>query len=146
MANLIENTRVRFDYEILEELEAGIQLYGYEARSLREKRGSIKGARVIVRGGEAFLVGASIPAWQSANAPKSYDPERPRKLLLNHKEIMAVAHAEGSAGLTIVPLVVYNKGRYQKVKIGIARGKKKFDKRQDIKKRDDARRNARVGE
>jgi SsrA-binding protein len=142
--NLIENNRVRLDYDILEEFEAGLVLFGYEARSLRDKRGSLKGARVVVRGGEAYLVGASIPAWQPANAPKSYDPERPRKLLLSKKELIIVADAEGAAGLTIVPIVVYNKGRYQKIRIAVARGKKKYDKREDLKKKDDARRNQRI--
>ena len=65
---LIENQRVRFDYEILEELEAGIELFGYEVKSLRAKQGSLKGARVVARGGEAYLVGASIPAWQPAGS------------------------------------------------------------------------------
>src|SRR3989344_6594636 len=103
---LIENQRVRFDYEILEELEAGIELFGYEVKSLRAKQGSLKGARVVARGGEAYLVGATIPAWQIANAPKSYDSERSRRLLLKEKEIAHVSSAEGEKGLTIVPLKV----------------------------------------
>ena len=108
---LIENSRVGFDYEILEEIEAGISLLGHEVRSLRAGHGSLKGARVVARGGEAYLVGATIPAWQPANTPKSYDPERPRKLLLSTKEIAHVASAEGEKGLTIVPLNVYDKSR-----------------------------------
>ena len=97
--NLLENTRARFDYIILEEFEAGIQLLGFEARSIREKLGSLKGARVLVRGAEAFLVGASIPAWQKANAPKDFDPERNRKLLLNAKEIRELAHEFSEVGM-----------------------------------------------
>jgi SsrA-binding protein len=99
----------------------------------------LKGARVVARGGEAYLVGATIPAWQPANAPKSYDPERTRKLLLNRKQIAQVLSAEGEKGLTIIPLSVYNKGRNLKLEIAIARGKKAHDKRQDIKKRDTER-------
>lgn len=137
---LLRNERVQFDYTILEELEAGLELLGLEVKSLRSGRGSLKGARVVARDGEAYLVGATIPAWQVANAPKSYDPERPRKLLLSKKEIAHVASAEGQVGLTVVPISVYNRGRHLKLAIGIARGKKKADKRQDIKKRDDERR------
>lgn len=136
---LIENNRVGFDYEILEEIEAGISLLGHEVRSLRAGRGSLKGARVVARGGEAYLVGATIPAWQPANTPKSYDPERPRKLLLSRKEIAHVASAEGEKGLTIVPLKVYNRSRNLKLLIAIARGKKRHDKRQSIREREEKR-------
>lgn len=137
---LVENNRVGFDYEILETIEAGLELLGPEVKSLRAGRGSLKGARVIARGGEAYLVGASIPPWQLANAPKSYDPERARRLLLSAKEIARVASAEGEKGLTIVPLRVYNKNRKLKLAIAIARGKKKEDKRHSIRAREEKRR------
>jgi SsrA-binding protein len=137
---LIENTRIRFDYSIIEEMEAGLELHGYEVKSLRASHGSLKGARIIARGGEVYLVGASIPAWQIANAPKSYDPERARRLLLSRKEIARVASAESEKGLTIVPISVYNRGRKLKIGIAIARGKKKVDKRQSIRAREEKRR------
>ena len=136
---LIENNRAGFDYTFLEEIEAGLALFGTEVRSLRAGQGSLKGSRVVARGGEAYLVGATIPAWQAANAKKSYDPERPRKLLLSTKEIAHIASAEGEKGLTIVPLKVYNKGRNLKLLIAIARGKKQVDKRQTIRAREEAR-------
>jgi len=131
---------VGFDYSILEEIEAGLELHGFEVKSLRAGHGSLRGARVVARGGEAYLVGATIPAWQSANAPKSYDPERTRRLLLNTKEIAHVSSAEGEKGLTIVPLKVYNKGHKLKLLIAIARGKKKEDKRHTIREREEKRR------
>jgi SsrA-binding protein len=137
--SLIDNSRARFDYEILEELEAGVELFGYEVRSLRAQQGSLRGARVVARGGEAYLVGATIPPWQQANTPKSYDPERPRRLLLTKKEIARIAAAEDQDGLTVVPLSVYNKNRYLKLGIAIARGKKKADKRATIAKRETER-------
>lgn len=136
---LIRNDKVGFDYTILEEIEAGIELLGLEVKSLRAGQGSLKGARVVARGGEAYLVGATIPAWQVSNAPKSYDPVRTRRLLLSKKEIAHVASAEGQDGLTVVPLTVYNKGRKLKLGLAIARGKKKADKRQDLKKRETKR-------
>lgn len=142
--SLIENTRATFDYEILETLEAGLELQGHEVKSLRNKLGSLKGARVVARGGEAYLVGAAIPAWQLANAPKSYDPMRNRRLLLNAKEIRAIADTESQAGLTIIPLSVYNKQRHLKLSLGIVRGKKKADKRQSIREREDKRRISRT--
>lgn len=137
---VVENKRVGFDYTILEEIEAGLELFGYEVKSLRAGHGSLKGARVVARGGEAYLVGATIPAWQPANAPKSYDPERTRRLLLSRKQIAHVSSAEGEKGLTIVPLKVYNKGRKLKLAIAIARGKKKEDKRHSIRAREEKRR------
>jgi len=142
--SLIENQRVLFDFHTLEEIEAGMELFGFEVKSLRAKRGSLKGARIVARGGEAYLVGASIPAWQIANAPKSYDPERARRLLLNQKEIARIASAEGEKGLTVVPIKVYNRGRKLKLAIAIARGKKKEDKRQTIRAREEKRRMARL--
>lgn len=137
---LVQNKKVRLDYIILDTFEAGIELRGFEVKSLKAGRGKLDGGRVLVRGGEAYLVSASIPAWQQANAPENYDPERPRRLLLHEKEIAQIMAAEGSAGLTIVPISVYNKGRSVKVEIAIARGKKKYDKREDLKARDEKRR------
>lgn len=137
---LVENNRVGFDYSIIGEMEAGLELFGYEVKSLRAGRGSLKGARIIARGGEAYLVGASIPPWQLANAPKTYDPERTRRLLLSEKEIAQISSAEAEKGLTIVPLRVYNKNRRLKLAIAIARGKKKEDKRQSIRAREEKRR------
>ncbi|OGG49482.1 SsrA-binding protein [Candidatus Kaiserbacteria bacterium RIFCSPHIGHO2_01_FULL_54_36] len=137
---VVENKKVGFDYTILEEIEAGLELHGYEVKSLRAGRGSLKGARVVARGGEAYLVGASIPAWQVANAPKSYDQERTRRLLLSRTEIAHVASAEGQKGLTIVPLKVYNSGRNLKLLIAIARGKKGHDKRHSMRAREEKRR------
>jgi SsrA-binding protein len=137
--SLIEHKKAHLQYEIIETFEAGISLMGTEVKSLRNGRGKLEGGRVVVRGGEAFAVGISIPPFQPANAGTSYDAERPRKLLLNPKELHAVAQAEQEKGLTCIPLSLYSKGPYLKLKIGIGRGKKKHDKREDIKKRDTMR-------
>ena len=136
---LIRNDKIGFDYTILEEIEAGLELLGTEVKSLRAGQGSLKGARVVARGGEAYLVGATIPAWQVANTAKDYDATRTRKLLLSKKQIAQVASAEGQDGLTIIPISIYAKGRTLKLGVGTARGKKKHDKRATIKKRDDER-------
>ena len=136
MARLADNPKATFDYEILETLSSGIELLGAEVKSVRGGKMSLQGAFVSVRGREAFLIGADIPAYQPKNASKDYDSTRARKLLLSKKEIEKLTNAEKTKGLTIVPLSVYNKGRFLKVDVAIARGKKKFDKRQSIKKRD----------
>ena len=136
MANYAENRKARFNYEILEKYEAGIELLGTEVKSVRGGRISLEGAFVIARGGEAYLINANIPPYQPKNAPKDYDPLRNRRLLLTKKEISELAGSERNKSLTIVPISVYNKNRKIKVKIALVKGKKKFDKRETIKKRD----------
>ena len=137
--SLIENKKAYFNYEIPEKMDAGIELLGHEVKSLKNRQGSLEGAYIIVRGGEAYLINAHIPAYQPANAAKDYDPYRNRRLLLTKKEISGLALAEGTKGLTIVPISVYSKGRKLKLSLGVGRGKKKADKRQSIKKRDTER-------
>ncbi len=134
MSTLIENKKARLRFETLETYQAGLELFGHEVKSLRQKLGSLEGARVVVRGGEAFLVGMTIPPYQQANTPKEYDPERARRLLLSRKEIAEMLDAESKKGLTVVPFEVYNNGRYVKVRVNIVRGKGKADRREDIKR------------
>ena len=136
---LIQNKKVRLNYEITETFEAGMELLGLEVKSLRLKQGSLDGAHIIIRGNEAFLVGATIPPYQPSNTPEGYEPDRHRKLLLNKKEIAQLNGLEKQKGLTIVPISVYNKGHKLKIEIGVARGKKKYDKREDLKKKDTQR-------
>ncbi len=137
--SLIENKKVYLNYEVLEEFEAGIELLGPEVKSLRAKLGKLEGAHVTIRGGEAYLIGASIPPYQAGNTPEGYDAARNRKLLLTKKEIAALAAQEAQKGLTIVPLRVYSKGKHLKLAIGVARGRKKYDKRAVLKERDTKR-------
>ncbi len=136
MTRFADNSKAFFNYEILETFSAGLELLGFEVKSVREGKMNLAGTHVTVRGGEGYLIGADIPAYQPKNAPRDYDSKRTRKILLSKKELEKLADAEGTKGLTIVPLSVYNKGRFLKVDVAIARGKKKFDKRQSIKKRD----------
>ncbi len=135
----VQNKKASFHYEFLETFEAGIVLTGHEVKAIRTGKAKLDGAYVILRGGEAFLVGASISAYQPANTPKHYDPERPRKLLLSAKELQHLSRDSGQIGLTIVPLRWYNKGRVVKLAIALARGKKKADKRETLKARTDKR-------
>ena len=144
MATLISNRKASFNYEFLERFEAGIELSGAEVKSLRAGRGSLDGAYVIVRGSQAWLEKLDIPPYQPGNIAGGNSEaasDRPRKLLLTRPEISRLASVgTGSAkGLTIVPISVYNKGRKLKLEIVLARGKKKFDKRETIKRRDTER-------
>jgi SsrA-binding protein len=116
-----------------------MQLFGGEVKSLRDHKGKIEGAHAIVRGGEVFLIGMEIPPYQQTLETVGYDAKRVRKLLLNKKEIKELSKSEETMGLTIIPLALYNKGRVIKISIAIARGKKKGDKRETIKKREASR-------
>jgi SsrA-binding protein len=129
MGNYAENRKARFDYEILEKYETGIELLGTEVKSVRGGTMSLEGAFVIIRGGEAFLINANIPPYQVKNAPKDYDPLRNRKILLTKKEIAELVGSEKNKSLTIVPISVYNKNRKIKLAIALVKGKTKFDKR-----------------
>jgi SsrA-binding protein len=141
---LVEYKKAFLKYTPLESFAAGLELFGTEVKALRNRLGSLDGSRVVVRGGEAFVIGMHIPAYQSANTTKSYDPERTRRLLLGKKEIATLAAAEMKKGLTIVPLEVYTSGRLLKARIAIVRGKGKSDRREDLKKRDAQRETGRV--
>lgn len=139
METLLTHKKARLLYELLETFEAGLVLLGGEVKALRQKKGKLEGAHVVVRGAEPYIIGMSIPPYQVKNTAKEYDAERARKILLTQKEIAELAGAERQKGLTVVPIMIYNKGRYLKVQVAIARGKKKYDKREDLKKRDAAR-------
>jgi SsrA-binding protein len=139
MSTFITNRKARFDFDILDTIEAGVVLHGFEVKSLRNGRGKIEGAFVQIRGNEAYLVGASIPAYQPANTPKGYEPERIRKLLLNRKELEKIQQQTEKERLTAVPLALYSAGRNIKLEVAIARGKRKHDKRESIKERDTKR-------
>jgi len=144
MATLLQYKKALMRFAPQETFAAGIELSGQEVKALRAKLGSLDGSRVVVRGGEAFILGMTIPPYQPANAPKGYDPEHARRLLLNKKEIAELANAEGAKGLTIVPLEVYTSGRNVKARIAIVRGKGARDRREDLKKRDAARETSRI--
>ncbi len=137
---LAQNKKAFFDYEILEKIEAGLVLTGPEVKSAKLSRVSLKGAYVTNLGGRLCLTGATISAYQPANQPVDYDATRPRPLLLKKKELNYLIGKLKEKGLTLVPLRMYTKNNLVKLEIGLAKGKKKFDKRQQIKRREDDRR------
>ena len=135
MATLAVNKRAFFDYEILEKFKAGVELTGHETKSAKMGRIKIVGAHAIIRGNEAFLIGAEISSFQPKNAPADYDPSRTRRLLLKSEEIKYLL-GKTKSGLTLVPLGVFTERGLIKIELGLARGKKKHDKREAIKKRE----------
>jgi SsrA-binding protein len=136
MSTLLENKKIHFNYEVMETFQAGIEIAGHEVKALREKMGALDGSYITVRGGEAYLINSFIPPYQVNNTDEGYDPRRNRRLLLTKKEILRLSEVEHQAGLTIVPISVYNNKRWIKIEIAIVRGKKQFDKRETIKKRE----------
>jgi SsrA-binding protein len=136
MPTLIDYKKAHFNYEILEKYEAGIELQGFEVKSIKKGQGSLDGAYVIVRGGEAYVVNMFVPPYQEKNTPKGYEPRRNRRLILSRKEISELADVEAGKGKTIVPVSVFSKGNLVKVSVAVVRGKKQFDKRETIKKRE----------
>jgi SsrA-binding protein len=134
----VENRQARFNYEILEKFEAGISLLGTEVKSIREGKANIKEAYADIRGGEVWLIGAHISPYSHGNIT-NHDSLRDRKLLLNATEIHKLYGKVMEKGLTLVPLRLYLKGRLIKLELGLGRGKKLVDKREDIKKKDQER-------
>jgi len=139
MAVLSSNKKAYFEYQILKKIEAGIILTGQEVKSSRLGRMSLIGSYVVLREGEVYLVGTNIPPYQPKNITSDYNPGQPRKLLLKKAEIEYLIGKTKEKGLTLVPLRVYTNKRKIKLEIGIAKGKKKRDKREEIKKRETRR-------
>ena len=138
MSNLAYNKSAGYDFQILEELEAGLVLTGHEVKSAKNSQISLKGAFVSIKNGQAWIKNMHISAYNKASAQslKNYNPTRDRHLLLTKKQIMYLASKSDNKGLTIIPISVYTSRRLIKVKIALVKGKKKFDKRETIKKRE----------
>ncbi len=139
MTTLSKNKNATFNYEILETFEAGISLLGTEVKAIRAGKVSLAGSYITLKEAKATLVGAHITPYQEKNTAISYKPERPRQLFLK-KHVLARLHRHlNTAGLTIVPLRLYNTRGKIKIEIALVRGKKKADKRQVIEARDTKR-------
>ncbi|MFA6110594.1 MAG: SsrA-binding protein SmpB [Candidatus Latescibacterota bacterium] len=131
----LANKKAYYDYTILERLEAGVALVGSEVKSLRLGQGKLDGAFVKLIGGQPQLINAEIPVYQFSR-PEGYDPRRTRKLLLHKREIVSLASKLDSQKLTLVPLSWYTTGHRVKLEIGLARGKKEYEKREKIRRED----------
>ncbi len=141
---IARNKRAKFDYELGDHFEAGLVLLGSEVKSLRSGRANIAEAYVRLRTGEAWLIHANIPEYPQAGQ-NNHEPTRPRKLLLKRSELKRLKRMHQEKGLTIVPLQLFFRGAWIKLELAVGRGKKRHDKRQNLKKKAHARdqRNAR---
>ena len=136
---IAQNRKARHDYMVEDTVEAGLVLVGTEVKSCREGKVSLTDAYAVVRDGEAWLLQCHIAPYSHGNK-QNHEPLRPRKLLLHRSEIERMGAKVAQEGRTLVPLRLYFKEGLAKAEIAIARGKKSYDKRQDIAKRDDTRR------
>lgn len=127
------NRTAHYNYNLLEKFEAGIDLFGPEVKSVRQGKVSLNEAFVHLRDGEAYLINAHIHPYQGSL--ESISPTRPRRLLLHKREIISLEGKMGSSDLTLVPVSIYNKGNIFKLEIAIAKGKKKWDKREALKQK-----------
>ena len=136
MKALTENRKATYNYELLETYEAGLALYGFEVKAIKTGHISLKGSFVTLKNKELFLTNALIPPYQPKNTPVDYDQSRARKLLLKKSEISTLIGKLKIKGLTLIPIRLYTKKNRIKLEFGIAKGKRKIDKRISIKKRD----------
>lgn len=136
MKIVASNKRARYDYEITKKLVGGLVLAGHEVKSVKAGAISLKGSFVSFRGGEAWLTNAHITQYKHATGLKDYDPTQSRKILLHRRELEELQSAVQSSGVTVVPLCIGIEHGLIKVELGMGHGKKHFDKRQQIKKRD----------
>jgi SsrA-binding protein len=133
---VIRNRKAFHEYHITEQVEAGLALVGTEVKSLRDAKCQLNDAYVRLRGREAWLVGVNIAIYPQAVGVLQHDPLRDRKCLLHKRQIEELVRLTAQKGFTIVPLAIYFKNGYAKVELGVGTGKRDFDKRQDLKKRE----------
>jgi SsrA-binding protein len=131
-----QNRRARHDYEILDSVEAGLELVGSEVKSLREGKAQIRDAYARVDDGQMWLFAMHVPPWVFATGFGAHDPERRRRLLLHKREIVELGDRVAQEGLTLVPLSLYFRDGRAKVSLGLARGRKTYDKRHALAERD----------
>lgn len=144
MSILAQNKAISTKYTVLETYQAGILLEGQEVKSIRSGKATLKGSFVKLYGSEAFWVGGVISPYQAGNVPKTYRQDRPRKLLLHQTELNRLIGRSAESGLTLVPLSLYTKGPWIKMELAVARGLKKYDKREKLKEREFKRRKAKL--
>ena len=133
------NRRARYDYDVLETFECGIVLTGSEVKSIRDGKIQLKDSFARVQDGEVWLHGVHVSPYAYAHGANAHDPDRPRKLLLHRAEIDELMGRTQQESLTLIPLAVYFKDRRAKVELGLAKGRRRYDKRQAIASRDAAR-------
>ncbi len=143
--SISQNKKAYHNYEILEKIEAGIILFGYEVKSVRAGQITLDGSYILIdKTNKIYLVGANIKPLQPENTPLSYNEIRQRELLLKSKQVKELKEKTEIIGNTLIPLSIYSKDGLIKVEIALAKGKRKFDKRESIKKREAEREIGRI--
>lgn len=135
--SIVTHKKATLNYEVLEKFEGGLELQGSEVKSIRAGRIKLDGSYIINVDDEVFLKNAEIAAYQPNNTPKDFDGNRLIKILISKKEILKLKQKVDKEGLALIPLSIFNKGTKLKLDFALAKGKKKHDKREDIKKRED---------
>lgn len=135
-APTIVNRKARHDYHIVESMEAGIALSGAEVKSIREGKISLQDAYARIKKGEVWLIGLHISPYKNLNTFEAYNPERDRKLLLHKRQIAKLAATVSEKGLTLLPLKIYFTRGLAKLELGVGKGKKLYDKREDLKRKE----------
>lgn len=138
MEILAENKKAFYDYEILQKFEGGLVLKGNEVKAIKNKKMNLTGSYVILRNNDIYLLNSEISPYQPKNISLNYQPKRSRKILLKKNEINSLSSKikQKGAGLTLIPIKVYNKNGLIKLEFALAKGKRRFDKREKIKKRE----------
>ncbi|OGE84015.1 MAG: SsrA-binding protein [Candidatus Doudnabacteria bacterium RIFCSPLOWO2_01_FULL_44_21] len=144
MPTYARNKKALYNYSIEDQIEAGLVLAGHEVKSIRGGQVSLEGAYVTIRAGEAYLRNAYVGKYKQASNLDGYDEQRERKLLLNKNEIIRLTDQTKGKGLTLIPLEIYTSKKRLKLKVGVAKGKKQFDKRETIKRKEAKRKVDRV--
>lgn len=134
--NFADNRKARYDYETLEEFDAGIVLSGQEVKSIREGNANLTGSYIIFDRGELWIKNLTIAPYSKSGVLEGYDPQKPRKILLRRKELQSLLGKIQQKGLTLIPISLYPHARRIKLKFGLCRGKKSHDKRESLKRRD----------
>ena len=140
---MIRNKKVLRDHELVEKIEAGVVLSGSEVKSVRADQVSLAGGRIVIEKDEVWMTGVNIAKYKHDGREEEYDTTRKRKLLIKKEERVSLEGKSRSGGLTLMPMSMYNKGKLIKVEVGLVRGKKIFEKREEIKKRKEKRELAR---
>jgi SsrA-binding protein len=136
MKIISQNKKALFNYQVIEKFQAGISLLGQEVKSIKTRGVNLEGSYIVIRNNEVFWIGCKISPYQPKNAPKDFNPERARKLLLKKEEIKYLIGKSKEKSLTMIPLMVYTKNDRIKIEFGIVKSKKKFNKKEVIKKRE----------
>lgn len=135
--SIATNKKATLNYEVLDKYEGGLELHGFEVKAIRMGRIKFDGSYIIINNDEVFLKNAEIAPYQPNNIPKDFQPNRLIKILISKKEILKLKQKTEKEGLTLIPLSIFNKNKKLKIDFALAKGKKKHDKRQDIKRRED---------